>query len=72
MDPYAKPNERKVGAARPKISHTGGEADTRTRQDRKREKEEVKAERRAIKKAARQNLRRQLMEELDESDGKVR
>ena len=65
MDPYAKPNERKVGTARPKISHTGGETDTRTPQERKRQKEEVKAERRAIKKAARQNLKRQLLEELE-------
>jgi hypothetical protein len=69
MDPYAKPNERKVGAARPKFTHTGGVADPRTRQDRKREKDEVKAERRAIKKAARQNLKRQLRDELDENAG---
>ena len=66
MDPYAKPNERKIGTARPKISHTGTTADVRTRQDRKREKEEVKAERRAIKKAARQNLKRQLQDELND------
>ena len=65
MDPYAKPNERKVGVARPKISHTGGTADTRTRQDRNREKQEVKAERRAIKKAARRHLKRQLLDELE-------
>ncbi|HJT80279.1 MAG TPA: hypothetical protein VJ719_03695 [Chthoniobacterales bacterium] len=64
MNPYAKPNERNVGAKRPKISHTGGVADTRTVQDRKREKEEVEAERRAIKKAARQNLKQQLRDEL--------
>ena len=67
MDPFAKPNERKIGAARPKIIHTGNIPDTRTPQDRKKQKEEVKAERRAIKKAARQNLKRQLMEELDEN-----
>jgi hypothetical protein len=67
MNPYAKPNERKVGASRPKIVHTRGDADARTRQDRKREKEEVKAERRAIKKAARQNLKRQLGEELEQA-----
>ena len=65
MDPYAKPNEKKIGSARPKISHTGNVADTRTPQERKRQKEEVKAERRAIKKAARQNLKRQLSEELE-------
>jgi len=67
MDPYAKPNESKVGAARPKIEHTGNVVDTWTREDRKKQKEEVKAERRAIKKAARQNLKRQLLEELDEN-----
>jgi hypothetical protein len=65
MDPYAKPNERKTGAARPKISHTGNVSDIRTSQERKKEKEEVKAVRRAIKKAARQNLKRQLLEDLD-------
>ena len=65
MDPYAKPNERKIGSARPKIAHTGRVADTRTPQERKRQKEEVKAERRAIKKAARQNLKRQLMQDLE-------
>jgi hypothetical protein len=65
MDPYARPNERKVGAVRPKISHTGGAADTRTKQDRAREKQEVKAERRAIKKAARRHLKKQLFDELE-------
>ena len=65
MDPYAKPNERKVRAARPKISHTGGVADARTKQDRAREKQEVKAERRAIKKAARRHLKKQLFDELE-------
>jgi len=67
MDPYAKPNERKVGPGRPKIAHTGGAADTRTRQDRAREKQEVKAERRAIKKAARRHLKQQLVADLEES-----
>ncbi len=67
MDPYAKPNERKIGAARPKISHTGGAADTRTRPDRVREKQEVKAERRAIKKAARRHLKQRLLADLDEN-----
>jgi hypothetical protein len=66
MDPYAKPNEHKVGAGRPKISHTGCVVDTRTRQDRKKEKEEVKAERRAIKKAARRHLKQQMLDELKE------
>jgi hypothetical protein len=67
MDPFAKPNERKIGAARPKIIHTGNTPDARTAQDRKKQKEEVKAERRAIKKAARQHLKQQLEEELEES-----
>ncbi|MFL6515413.1 MAG: hypothetical protein ACJ8M1_10360 [Chthoniobacterales bacterium] len=65
MDPYAKPNERKIGAARPKIAHTGRAADTRTRQERKKEKQEVEDERRAIKKAARQELKRRLRDELE-------
>ncbi len=64
MNPYAKPKERRVGAARPKIEHTGGTADVRTPQERKRQKDEVKAERRAIKKAARRHLQRELQEEL--------
>lgn len=68
MDPYARPNERKIGIARPKIEHTGNVADTRTRQDRKKQKEEVKAERRAIKKAARQHLKQQLQDDLNEAN----
>jgi hypothetical protein len=38
MDPYAKPNERKVGARRPKISHLPSVVDTRTRKERQAEK----------------------------------
>jgi hypothetical protein len=68
MDPYAKPNERKVGNSRPQISHTGAVRDVRTRSDRKAEKEAVAAERRAIKKAARQELKRKLLNELDEAN----
>ncbi|HXP35999.1 MAG TPA: hypothetical protein VN827_10685 [Chthoniobacterales bacterium] len=34
MDPYAKPNERNVGANRPKISHLPSDIDNRTRKDR--------------------------------------
>jgi len=52
MEPYAKPNERKVGAQRPRISHLPSQIDTRTRKDRKAETEAVSAERRAIKKSA--------------------
>jgi len=64
MDPYAKPNERKVGANRPKISHLPSEIDKRTRSQRRADKQEVTAERRAIKKAERRNLKKQLQDEL--------
>jgi hypothetical protein len=66
MDPYAKPNERKVGAQRPKISHLPNEIDKRTRSQRRAEKQAVAAERRAIKKAARQRLKEQMLEEFEE------
>jgi hypothetical protein len=65
MDPYAKPNERKVGANRPKISHLPTDLETRTRQQRQAEKQAVEAERRAIKKAARRNLKQLLLDELE-------
>ena len=65
MDPYAKPNERKIGANRPKISHLPSEIDTRTRNQRRAEKQIVAAERRAIKKAARRNLKKQMLEDLE-------
>jgi hypothetical protein len=68
MDPYAKPNERKVGTQRPKISHLPSKIDMRTRKDRQAEKQAVAAERRAIKKSARQDLKKNLMEELEEVD----
>lgn len=64
MDPYVKPNERRVGANRPKISHLPSEIDKRTRSQRRADKQEVAAERRAIKKAARRNLKKQLQDEL--------
>jgi hypothetical protein len=67
MDPYAKPNEKKVGANRPKISHLPSDVETRTRQQRQAEKQAVAAERRAIKKSARRHLKRQLEEDLEES-----
>jgi hypothetical protein len=66
MNPYAKPNERKVGAQRPKISHLPSAIDKRTRKDRQAEKQAVAAERRAIKKSARQDLKKQLLADLDE------
>jgi len=68
MDPYAKPNERKVGAQRPKIPHLPNEIDKRTRSQRRKEKEVVAAERRAIKKAARQRLKKQLLKEVAERE----
>jgi len=64
MDPYAKPNERRVGLNRPKISHLPSEIDKRTRSQRRADKQEITAERRAIKKAARRNLKKQLQDEL--------
>jgi hypothetical protein len=66
MDPYAKPNERKVGANRPKIAHLPSEIENRTRNQRRAEKQAVAAERRAIKKAARRRLKKQLIDELNE------
>jgi hypothetical protein len=68
MGPYAKPNERKVGAQRPKISHLPSEIDKRTKSERRAEKQAVAGERRAIKKSARQDLKKNLMEELEEVD----
>jgi hypothetical protein len=65
MDPYAKPNERKVGAKRPKISHLAPAVETRTRSERRAEKQAVAAERRAIKKSARRHLKRTLLGELE-------
>jgi len=64
MNPYAKPNEKKVGANRPKISHLPSAVETRTLQDRQAEKQAVAAERRAIKKSARRHLKRELDEEI--------
>jgi len=65
MDPYAKPNERKVGAQRPKVSHLPSEIDNRTRNQRRAEKQAVAAQRRAIKKAARRQLQKEMLEELE-------
>jgi hypothetical protein len=69
MDPYAKPNERKVGAQRPKISHSPGKIDNRTREDRQAEKQAVAAERRAIKKSARRHLKKEMLDALEEASG---
>jgi hypothetical protein len=67
MDPYAKPNERKIGAKRPKISHLPSAIETRTRQQRQTEKQVVAAERRAIKKSARRHLKKDLLADLEET-----
>ena len=67
MDPYAKPNERKVGAQRPKISHLPSAIETRTRHERQAEKQAVAAERRTIKKAARRHLKKDLLADLEET-----
>jgi len=66
MDPYAKPNERKVGVNRPKIAHLPSEIENRTRNQRRADKQAVAAERRAIKKAARRQLKKHLIDELNE------
>lgn len=66
MDPYANPNEKKVGQKRPKISHLPSAMETRTRQQRQVEKQVVAAERRAIKKSARRHLQKDLLEEMGE------
>jgi hypothetical protein len=66
LDPYAKPNERKVGTRRPKISHLPSGVDARTRKERLAEKQAVAAQRRAIKKSARRHLKQQLLSDLEE------
>jgi hypothetical protein len=66
LDPYTKPNERKVGVYRPKISHLPSGVDPRTRKERLAEKQAVAAERRAIKKSARRHLKQQLLADLEE------
>jgi hypothetical protein len=67
MDPYATPNETKVGRNRPKIEHIAEDPQApRTRRERQLQKEGVVAERRAIKKSARRHLKKQMLSELDE------
>jgi hypothetical protein len=66
MDPYAKPQERRVGENRPKIQHIAEDPERpRTRSERQAEKQSVAAERRAIKKSARRDLERQLRAEVE-------
>jgi hypothetical protein len=64
MNPYAKPNERKVGPQRPKISHLPEAIDARSKKERQADKQAVAAERRAIKKSARRHLKQEMLEEL--------
>ena len=68
MDPYAKPNERNIGARRPKIRHVSQSVEPRTRRERQAQKQEVAAERRAIKKAARRDLKEQLLREIEDKE----
>ena len=68
MNPYAKPNEQKVGAKRPQITHLSSAVENRTRSERLAEKRAVAAERRAIKKSARRHLKNELLEELEQSE----
>jgi hypothetical protein len=68
VDPYAKPNEQKVGAQRPKMTHLPNSVERRTRRERQAEKQAVAAERRAIKKAARRLLKAQLLKELEQDE----
>jgi hypothetical protein len=65
VDPYAKPNERRIGLNRPKIAHLPGAIDKRTASQRRIEKQAVAAERRAIKKAVRQDLKKKLRDEIE-------
>jgi hypothetical protein len=69
VNPYASPDEKKVGANRPKIQHIAEtETQRRTRREREAEKQGVAAERRAIKKSARRHLKKEMLETVDESD----
>ncbi len=67
MDPYAAPNETRVGQQRKKIQHKSEDAAyPRTARERQAEKEAVKAERRAIKISARRHLKQQMLRTLEE------
>ena len=68
MNPYAKPNEQKVGAKRPQITHLPSAIEKRTRSERLEEKRAVAAERRAIKKSARRHLKKELLEDLEHGE----
>lgn len=69
MDPYTKPGERKIGAARPKIEHAAPDpAHPKNKRERLSEKQGVAASRRAIKKSARRHLRAELENEIAARD----
>jgi len=65
MDPYAGPDERKIGPHRPRITHLPKAIKSRTRIERQAEKRAVAAERRAIKKSARRHLQKELLADLE-------
>lgn len=66
MDPYVKPNEREIGARRPKVLHLPPSVESRTPTERRKQKQIVTAERRAIKKSARRHLKKQMLNDLNE------
>ncbi|MDQ6808873.1 MAG: hypothetical protein M3Z64_05535 [Verrucomicrobiota bacterium] len=69
MNPYTKPGERKIGAARPKIQHVAPDpAHPKSKRERLSEKQAVAASRRAIKKSARRHLRTELENEITDQD----
>lgn len=69
MNPYASPNETKVGTQRPKIEHRADDPNNpRSRRERLAEKQGVAAERRAIKKSARRFLKQEMLDALESGD----
>jgi hypothetical protein len=68
MNPYAQPDERRIGAHRPKISHLPKAVDPRTRKERQAEKQAIAKERHAIKKSARRHLQEQLLADLEDEE----
>jgi hypothetical protein len=63
MNPYAKPNERKVGATAKDFAFASGHRCSHPEAATGGERS-VAAERRAIKKSARRHLKQQLLDEL--------
>ena len=68
MNPYAQPDERRIGAHRPKISHLPKAIDPRTQKERQAEKQAIAKERRAIKKSARRHLQERLLADLEDEE----